>query len=357
LEEIPLNCCYRNKKKKVIFILKLKLSILDQSPVASGSTHSEALQQTIKLAQAADAWGFTRYWIAEHHNTLGLASSSPEVLISTLGAKTSRIRIGSGGVLLPHYSAYKIAENFRMLEALYPGRIDLGIGRAPGGTPHTAKALRDGKADIFERLDRFPEQVSDLTAFLTDSLGPGHRYEGIHASPLIETIPQLWMLGSSSQGGIYAAEMGAAYCFAHFINSSGGQQVVHRYMREFRPNALNAQAQAMVAIFVICAETEKEAERLAASMDLSILKVEKGERGGVPSPQEAADYPYTERDRVRIRENRSRMLVGDPEQVKRQVTALVESYGTDEVMILTRAHDFAARLRSYELLADAFALK
>lgn len=334
----------------------LKLSILDQSPVASGSTHSKALQQTIKLAQAADAWGYTRYWIAEHHNTKGLASSSPEVLISTLGARTTRIRVGSGGVLLPHYSAYKVAENFRMLEALYPGRIDLGIGRAPGGTPYMAKALRDGRADIFEGLDRFPEQVSDLTGFLTDSLEPGHRYEGIHASPFVDTVPQLWMLGSSGQGGIYAAQMGAAFCYAHFINSSGGQQVVHRYIREFRPSELNVKAQAMVGIFVLCADTEEEAERLVSSIDLLILKVEKGEQGGVPSPEEAAAYPYSEWDRLRIRENRSRIIVGDPEQVKRQLISLAESYHTDEVMVLTSTNDFAARLRSYELLANAFKL-
>jgi luciferase family oxidoreductase group 1 len=337
----------------------IKLSILDQSPAAAGSTHSEALQQTIKLAQAADAWGYTRYWIAEHHNTPRLASSSPEVLISALGAKTSRIRLGSGGVLLPHYSAYKVAENFRMLEALYPGRIDLGIGRAPGGTPHTAKALRGNKADIFEGLDMFPEQVADLKRFLTDSVEPGHHFEGILASPLIDTIPQLWMLGSSEQGGMYAAQMGAAFCFAHFINGSGGQQVVQRYYREFRPSELCVVPQGMVGIFVVCADTQEEAERLASSMDLSILKLEKGERSeskGVPTPEEAAAYPYTEWDRFRIRENRGRMIVGNPVQVKHKLTELVASYGTDEVMVITTTHDYAARLHSYELLAKAFKL-
>jgi luciferase family oxidoreductase group 1 len=338
----------------------IKLSILDQVPVASGISHREALQQTVKLAQAADAWGYTRYWIAEHHNSAGIASSSPEVLISTLGAHTSRIRLGSGGVLLPHYSAYKVAENFRMLEALYPGRIDLGIGRAPGGTPYTARALRGNRADIFEGLDFFPEQVSDLKRFLTDSVEPGHHFEGIKASPRIDTIPQLWMLGSSGQGGMYAAQNGAAFCFAQFINGSGGQQVVQRYYREFRPTEMGVVPQAMVAIAVVCADTEQEAERLASSRDLSILKLDKGERSesdGVPSPEEAAAYPYSESDRMRIRKNRDRMLVGDPEQVKRKLIKLAESYGTEEMMVITVTHDYAARLRSYELLAEVIELK
>jgi luciferase family oxidoreductase group 1 len=334
----------------------MKLSILDQSPVASGSTHSEALQQTIQLAQKADAWGFTRYWIAEHHNTKGLASPSPEVLISTLGARTNRIRVGSGGVLLPHYSAYKVAENFRMLEALYPGRIDLGIGRAPGGTPFTAKALRDGRPDIFEGLDKFPEQLSDLKGFLTDSLEEGHRFKGVLASPFVPTVPQMWLLGSSGQSGIYAAEMGAAFCFAHFINGSGGQGVVRRYKADFQPSSLNIVPQAMAGIFVICADTANEAERQAASVDLLILKVEKGEFGGIPSLEETQSYPYSEWDRLRIRDNRSRMIVGDPEQVKGQIQSLADDYGIDEVMVITSTPDFAARLRSYELLADAFGL-
>lgn len=334
----------------------LKVSILDQSPVASGGTHSEALRQTLQLAQAADAWGYTRYWTAEHHNTDRLASSSPEVLISTLAAKTNCIRVGSGGVLLPHYSAYKVAENFRMLEALYPGRIDLGIGRAPGGTAYTVSALRDGKTNLFEGLDRFPGQLEDLTRFLTDSIEPGHRYEGIKASPLIDSVPQMWLLGSSGPSAIYAAERGAAFCFAQFINGAGGKQVVRSYKSAFQPSVLNAVPQAMVGIHALCADTDKEAERLASSIDLMLLKVEKGETGGVPSPEEAAAYAYSEWDRLRIRENRSRMVVGNPERVKAGLLALAADYDTDEVMVVTAAHDFAARLRSYELLAQTFGL-
>jgi luciferase family oxidoreductase group 1 len=336
----------------------IKLSILDQSLIAAGRAPQETLQQTIQLAQAADAWGYTRYWTAEHHNGKGLAHSSPEVLVAALAAKTNRIRVGSGGVLLPHYSAYKVAENFRLLEALYPQRIDLGIGRAPGGTPYTAKALRDGKADIFEGLERFPEQLADLCGFLTDSLAPGHRFEGIMASPLIETAPQLWLLGSSIQSGVYAAEIGSAFCFAHFINGSGGQEVVRKYQQEFRASFMNVVPQAMVGIFVVCADTDAEAERLAGSTNLMFLKINKGELGGgIPSVEEAEGYPYSDADHKLMAENRSRMIVGDPVKVKEQLVRLADSYQVQEIMITTAVHRFEARLRSYELLSEVFKLK
>ncbi|MNI09277.1 Limonene 1,2-monooxygenase [compost metagenome] len=335
----------------------LKLSILDQSPVMTGNTHREALSQTLQLAQAADSWGYTRYWVAEHHNSIGLASSSPEVLISTLAARTSRIRVGSGGVLLPHYSAYKVAENFRVLDALYPGRIDLGIGRAPGGTPHTAKALRDGKADIFEGLDRFPEQLVDLRAFLTDTIPAGHRYEGIAASPFIPTVPQMWLLGSTGQSGVYAAGLGAAFCFAHFINGSGGVDVVRKYVQEFQPSSLNVVPQAMAGVYVVCADSSEEAERQAAVVDLMLLKTEKGMQGSVPTLVETERYPYTEGDRLRIQDNRSRMIVGEPKHVQGRLQQLAAAYRIDEVMVITSTADFAARLRSYELLAEVCGLK
>ncbi|NEW06931.1 LLM class flavin-dependent oxidoreductase [Paenibacillus sp. SYP-B3998] len=334
----------------------LKLSILDQSPVSSGSTHKEALQQTIRLAQAADRLGFTRFWVSEHHNSAGLAGSSPEVFISTLAARTSRIRLGSGGVLLPHYSAYKVAENFRMLEALYPGRIDLGIGRAPGGTPHTAKALRGGSADLFEGLERFPAQVTDLLRFLTDSVEPGHRFEGIRATPLVESTPQVWLLGSTGQSGVYASQAGAAFCFAHFINGAGGQQAVRSYRKSFRPSELNVVPQATVCIHVLCADTDEEADRLAASFDLRILQVEKGEFTGVLSPEEAAAYPYTEWDRTRVRDNRSRMIIGGPQQVKEQLLSLAKSYEVDEVMVVAGGYCMETRLRTCELLSEIFNL-
>ncbi|NOV03629.1 LLM class flavin-dependent oxidoreductase [Paenibacillus planticolens] len=334
----------------------LKLSILDQSPVSTGFTHSEALQQTIRMAQLADRLGYTRFWVSEHHNSQGLAGSSPEVLLSTLAARTSRIRLGSGGVLLPHYSAYKVAENFRMLEALYPGRIDLGIGRAPGGTPHTAKALRGVGADLFEGLERFPAQVTDLLRFITDSVEPGHVFEGIRATPLVTGVPQVWLLGSTGQSGVYASQAGAAFCFAHFINGAGGQHAVRSYRSSFRPSALNVVPQATVCIYVLCADTQAEAEEQAASIDLRILQMEKGEFTGVKSPAEAARYGYSDWDYTRVRDNRSRMIVGDPGQVREQMLNLADSYRVDEVMVVAGGYLPETRLRTIELLADAFRL-
>ncbi|MGG1513937.1 LLM class flavin-dependent oxidoreductase [Paenibacillus oryzisoli] len=335
----------------------LKLSILDQSPVSAGVSHREAVQQTVQLAQLADRLGYTRFWVSEHHNSQGLAGSSPEVLLSTLAARTSRIRLGSGGVLLPHYSAYKVAENFRMLEALYPGRIDLGIGRAPGGTPHTAKALRGAEANLFEGLERFPAQIADLVGFLTDTIDSGHVFEGIRATPLVESMPQMWLLGSTGQSGVYASQVGAAFCFAHFINGAGGQQAVRSYRTSFQPSALNVVPQATVCIYVLCAETTAEAEEQATSIDLRILQMEKGEFTGVKSPKEAAAYVYSDWDQTRIRDNRSRMIIGNPAQVRDGLRRVADSYGVDEVMVVTGGYRAETRRQTLELLAEMFRLR
>ncbi|WP_231571641.1 LLM class flavin-dependent oxidoreductase [Gordoniibacillus kamchatkensis] len=307
----------------------------------------------MELAQAADRLGYTRFWVAEHHSTPGIASSSPEVLVAALAARTSRIRIGSGGVLLSHYSALKVAEQFRTLEALYPGRIDLGIGRAPGGMPRTAAALRDGRPDAPER---FPEQLGELACFLTDTVPTGHRHEGISAVPLIDSAPQLWLLGSTDRSAQFAAGLGAAFAFAHFINGSGGESVVQSYKRSFRPSALGAVPEASAAVYVLCADTDEEAGRLAASADLQLLRQEKGEFGDVPSPAEAAAYPYGKWDGLRIAENRKRMIVGGPETVRNRLLAFSRQYGVGEVIVVTTAYEFGARLRSYELLAQAMRL-
>lgn len=336
----------------------LKLSILDQSPVAEGSTHREAVRQTIELAKAADRLGYKRYWVAEHHGAAGLAGSAPEVLIAALAAQTSRIRIGSGGVLLSHYSPLKVAEQFRMLEALYPGRIDLGIGRSPGGTPQAAKAMRDGRPDAPQR---FPEQLAELIRLLAEDGNPSggeavRPYESVAAVPLIDTMPQLWMLGSSDRSARFAAELGAAFAFAQFINGSGGTDVVRAYKRDFKPSVLGVVPEASAAVFVICAETDEEAERVASSADLQLLKSDKGEIGGVPSPETAAAYRYGRWDGLRIEENRKRMVVGGPDTVKRRLLAFSREYGVDEVVAVTTAYEFGARLRSCELLAEAFAL-
>ncbi|WLR51996.1 LLM class flavin-dependent oxidoreductase [Bacillus tianshenii] len=331
--------------------MKLKLSVLDQSPVLSGMTPQQALQSTTELVKEVEKLGYHRFWVSEHHSTKSLAGSAPEVLVAHLAANTSHIRVGTGGVLLPHYSAYKVAEVFRVLESLYPNRIDLGVGRAPGGMPNVNRALHDG---MHRDVTRYPDQLQEVIAYLK---GEDPYHMRVYATPLGETMPELWLLGSSGSSAMLASEMGAPFMFAHFINGEGGHLAAQRYREYFRPSELSEKPQATVAVFAICAETEAEAERLAASLDLALLKLEKGEaRSGFPTPEEAADYPYTMFDQARIRENRKRMVVGDPEQVKQQLIQMSEEYGAEEVMVNTITTPFEARVKSYQLIAEAFEL-
>lgn len=329
----------------------IRLSALDQSPIPEGSTASEALAQTARLAVELERLGYHRFWVSEHHAATNLAGSSPEVLLAHLGAKTSSIRIGSGGVMLPHYSPYKVAENFRVLEALYPGRVDLGIGRAPGGMPLATRALQEGKTG---GIDHYPMQIADLIAYLHDAIEDNHPFAGLKAAPVVPTSPELWLLGSSDESARLAAQAGAAFAFAHFINGEGGTAAMRYYQQHFRPSYYGEEPQAMVAIFVVCAETEEEANRLASSLDLSILLLEKGGRsGGVPSIETAQAYPYSQYDRYRIAENRKRMIVGDPTQVRERILQMLQAYQTNEAMIVTITHDYDARIRSYQLIAEA----
>lgn len=331
----------------------IKLSILDQSPVPTGSNSREAVQFTVKLAQHAEKWGYTRFWVSEHHDTRALAGSTPEVLIAHLAANTKRIRIGSGGVMLPHYSAYKVAENFRMLEALYPNRIDLGLGRAPGSMPRAAMALQEGKV----RQADYSQQIDDLVMYLTDTVPKDHRFPGLKATPLIDTIPKMWLLGSTNGSASIAAQKGTAFSFAHFINGDGGEHVVKWYKQHFQPSILYGEPQASVAIFVFCAETDEEADLMASSLDLSLLFAATGQRSpGIPSIEMAQSYQYTPYERKFIEENRKRMIVGSPKTVKAKIEELAEAYGADEVMVVTNAHRYEDRLRSFELLAEAFEL-
>ncbi|MBX6395275.1 MAG: LLM class flavin-dependent oxidoreductase, partial [Alicyclobacillaceae bacterium] len=274
----------------------IRLSVLDQSPIPEGSTAPEALAQTVRLARETERLGYHRFWVSEHHFTFNLAGSSPEVLMAYLAAHTSKIRIGSGGVMLPHYSPYKVAENFRVLEGLAPGRIDLGLGRAPGGLPLATRALQEGRAPA---IDRYPEQLDDLIGYLYDSLGENHRFAGLRATPVVPTAPEIWLLGSSGESARLAAERGAAFAFAQFINGQEhmGIEAMRDYVRHFRPSALGDKPRTMVAVFVICAETEERAEQLASSLDLSLLQLAKGEASqGIPSVETAQRYPYTPYD-------------------------------------------------------------
>lgn len=333
----------------------LRLSVLDQSPVRSGGTPAEAIRETLELAEAADRLGYHRYWVAEHHSSRGLAGSAPEVLIGAVAARTSGLRVGAGGVMLSHYSALKVAEQFRMLETLYPGRIDLGIGRAPGSDQRTARALSHGPGAL--PLDRFPEQVADVIAYLHDRLEPGNPFAGVHAMPSGPGAPEVWLLGSSDESAAIAAQLGTAFSFAHFINSEGGAEVTRAYARHFRPSPERAGPQASAAVFVICADTEAEALRLSRSRELFLVRLYTGRSGPYPSVEEAQAYPYDDREQTFVHLARQRTIAGAPEQVRERLLALARDYGIDELAAVTITHDPKARRRSYELLAESFGLE
>lgn len=331
----------------------INLSILDQSPVRKGCTARQAIQETTQLAQLAEQWGYTRFWVSEHHNTTSLAGSTPEVLIAHLAGVTQHIRLGSGGIMLPNHSALKVAENFRMLEILSPGRIDLGIGRAPGSDRLTASLLNP--ANTFKDQD-FVEQVYDLQHYLHDVATPGTVYEKVKAIPVAETAPDLWLLSSSGASAGVAAHFGAAFCFAHFINAAGGPQAVQAYKERFKPSAQLATPQASVAIFVLCAETEAKIAELQAVMDYQLVRLEQGKIDAFPPYEDIKDYQYTAAEWARVQYNRRRVVSGTPEQIVGNIAQVADEYGVDEVMVVTITHDFADRIRSYKLLANAFHL-
>src|SRR5579863_3542535 len=253
------------------------LSVLDQSPVRQGGSAADALNETVALAQAAERLGYHRYWLAEHHATEGLAGSAPEIMVARVAAATSTIRVGSGGVMLSHYSPLKVAETFRVLETLYPGRIDLGVGRAPGSDQLTARALQAGPGAL--SVEYFPSQVRDLMGYLGDGLPAEHPFASIRVTPEPATHPELWLLGSSDQSAMVAAYFGAAFSFAHFITGEGGPSVMEMYRHEFKPSPHLAAPLANIGVFALCAETEADAERLAKSRDLWRLRLDQGHLG------------------------------------------------------------------------------
>jgi luciferase family oxidoreductase group 1 len=329
------------------------LGVLDQSPIISGHTPAEAVAQTVRLAEAAERLGYSRYWLAEHHAIAALADPCPEILAARVAAATSRIRVGTGGVLLPYYSALKIAEQFRMLEALFPGRIDLGIGRAPGGDRLTAQAVARGP---YAFADDFPEQVRDLVGFLDACLPPEHPFAPVKAMPAGASSPEVWLLGSSDYSGALAADLGLRFAFAHFISARGGDAVMRAYKENFRPSPREAAPRALVCVFVICAETAAEAERLAGSIDLRRLHMALGIDSPVPTAEEAAAHRYTDRERAFVLSQRERLVHGAPDEVRDRLLGLAERFAADEMMIITITGDYSSRLRSYELLASAFGL-
>ncbi|HTZ76972.1 MAG TPA: LLM class flavin-dependent oxidoreductase [Stellaceae bacterium] len=328
------------------------LSVLDQSPVRAGGTAADALNETVELAQKAERWGYHRYWLAEHHASEGLAGSAPEIMVARVAAATSRMRVGSGGVMLSHYSPLKVAETFRVLETLYPGRIDLGIGRAPGSDQLTARALQAGPGAA--PLEYFPSQVQDLLGYLGRGLPAEHPFARIRVTPEPAAPPEVWLLGSSDQSAMVAAYLGCAFSFAHFITDQGGPQVMEAYRRQFRPSPSLAAPLGSIGVFVLVADTDAEAQRLATSRDLWRLRLDQGFLGPIPTIAEAEAYPYSPEEQRRVAFNRRRMVIGPPEQAKAQLLDLARQYGVEELVVVSICYDFAARLRSYELLAQVF---
>lgn len=330
------------------------LSVLDQSPIRSGATPAEALAETLRLAGICDALGYHRYWLAEHHSSNGLAGTAPEIMIGQVAARTRGIRVGSGGVMLSHYSPLKVAETFRMLESLYPGRIDLGIGRAPGSDGLTAHALAAGPGALDPQ--HYPAQVQDLLGYLSGTLPEGHPFARVRAQPAGDTVPEVWLLGSSDQSAQLAAYFGRPFAYAHFIAGGHGGEIVRLYRDHYRPSAAFPDPVASIAVFAICADTEEEAERLIRTRDLWSLRQRQGRTGPVPTVEEAEAREYTPEEAALIARNRARWVWGTPPTAKAKLEALAAEHGVDEIVVVTICPSFEARVRSYELLAGAFAL-
>jgi luciferase family oxidoreductase group 1 len=331
----------------------IPLSVLDLSPVTTATPGSAALRNSLDLAQLADRLGYKRYWVAEHHNLANIASSSPEIMIGQIAAATSHLRVGSGGVMLPNHAPLMVAERFKVLEALFPGRIDLGLGRAPGTDQVTSYALR-ARQDA-RQGDDFLERFQELLLLERGGYPEGHPFRKVRAVPADVALPPIWLLGSSSYSAQLAAAAGLGFAFAHHFTDYDAATAMLSYREQFKPSAEFPEPYAILGTAVIAAETDAEAERLASSADLHYARRAQGEYAPLASPEEAAAYPYTPIDRERIAAQRTRLVVGGIDRVKTRLRALIEATRADELLITTMVFDHAARRRSYELLAEAFA--
>jgi luciferase family oxidoreductase group 1 len=333
----------------------IPLSILDLSPVTTATPPAQALRNTLDLARFADGLGFTRYWLAEHHNLANIASSAPDIMIGQVAAVTKNMRVGSGGVMLPNHAPLMVMERFKVLEALYPDRIDLGLGRAPGTDQITSLALRR-RQDVSGEQDDFLDRFQEMILFETHGFPPNHPFSKVAAMPTDVKLPPIWLLGSSGYSAELAAHVGAGFSFAHHFSDFPPDGPMLAYRNQFKPSAWRQTPYAILGVAAICAETEAEADHLAKSADLHFARRAVGQFGPLASPDEAAAYPYTPIDRQRIEHNRKRLIVGSPAQVRDRIAALVDSTKADEVMITTMVFDHAARKHSYELLANEFGL-
>lgn len=330
--------------------MTLRLSVLDQAPIAEGSTPAQALRNSLDLAKRAEALGYARYWVAEHHGTPALACASPEALIGPIAAVTSRIRVGSGGVMLPHYSPVKVAETFSMLAGLFPGRIDLGVGRAAGTDPTTTFALQRDRRQAAP--DDFPAQLFELMAYLEDDMPADHPFARLSRLPGLPEAPELWLLGSSPQSGIWAAELGLPYAFADFITPTG-VPIAERYRREFEPSKSLKTPRVSVAVWALCADTEEEARRLASSAKMMFTLFFRGQLIPIPPVEKALAFLAAQPPSDGSIPGR-RTIIGTPDQVRAGIESVAQEYGAEEVMVVTITHEHEARVRSYELVAAAF---
>ena len=333
--------------------MSLHLSILDQTPILRGSNAAEALQESVELVRLADALGYTRYWLSEHHNTTTLAMAAPEIMIARLAAESKHIRLGSGGIMLPNHSTLKVAENFKMLEALYPNRIDLGVGRAPGGDRITAQLLNPSNS--FDPQE-YIQQISDLQDFLTDNPNYNNIQGKVRAIPQIDTVPEVWMLTSSGESAYLAAHSGMALSFAQFINPIGGKEAINIYRQRFKPSAQLREPKASVGVFAFTSEDAHKAEQVQAVMDYRLLSFEKGRYDEIPTYDVASKYNYTAAEWQRVLYNRQRTIVGTPDVVKEKVIALAAELDVPEVIIATFAETKEDRFESYRLFAKIFNL-
>lgn len=329
----------------------LTLSVLDQSPAARERTQDHAIRESLALAKHCEALGYHRYWVSEHHNSASIVGTAPEVLMAAIAATTTRIRIGSAGVMLPHYATLKVAEQFRVLEAIAPGRIDLGLGRAPGSDRLTAMALNPNP----QAVEDFPVQVQELGYWLRgEPLPSGHPFREIRAHPMGPSIPQVWILGSSDYGAQLAAHFGLPYAYAYFFTDGRGTaEALALYRQLYQPSTDHPKPQATICVWALAADTEEEARRLLMTREHWRTGFEKGLRTPLVSPEEAGAHPYTDAERAIIERLRGKAIVGTGEQVVERLRTLAADFGLDEIVVNTWAHDPAARRRSYELIAKA----
>ncbi len=330
--------------------MTIPLSVLDLVPVPAGGNSIDALAATVDLARRSERLGYVRYWFAEHHGMPSIASSSPEILIAHAAAATKTIRVGSGGIMLPNHVPLKLAESFHTLEALHPGRIDLGIGRAPGTDRTTMRALRPFDSE------RFPELLTELIALSRGALPAEHPFHKVRVIPGGVPLPPIWILGSSGETASLAGMLGTGYSFASHFSSTPPLPAIRRYRESFQPSEQFPQPHVLLGAGVVCAENTERAAFLASSMDLVWVRLHRGEFAPIPTPEEALSYSYSDDERAIADSRRSLQVVGTPAEVRRRLTAMAEESGADEIMIATTTHSSEERARSYELVAEAFGM-